>query len=302
MGAVMQVNILETIRRTIGLLALGFMVSTFHQSAFADELAIAKERTADTDLEISGMVKGLGEGESGFIAHADLLKLPTETLSLKLDFYLEPSFEVTVVFMDDVMAALPLEDAADTALMKCRDDYLSLFTASFRAEYKPFFVLQIEGRDPHDWPETLNEQYLGPYYVSVSEKLAPAYADLVDGWSKRPWGAFGMEIVNFRDEYAPIFTGAFSQLSDSAVQGRELYLNNCASCHRWEDGQFGGGTSKLAFPVLASLAVYNNDYFRDFVGNPSKYIKGVYMPAHAHYSDTHFEKLTDFLAVYFEAQ
>ncbi len=298
----MQFYFREAIQRAIGAFAFASLLSAFSLSVTAKELPISKQRIADTDLEISGLVKGLQDGELGYIAHAGLLTLPTETLSLKLDFYLEPAFEVTVVFMDDVLAALPLEESADTALVHCGDDYLSLFTESFRAEYKPFFVLQIEGRNPPDWPETLNEQYLGPYYVSVSEEIVPAYAELFDGWSKRPWGATEMEIVNFDDTYAPLYNGAFADLSDSAQEGREIYLNNCMSCHRWDDGRFGGGTSNRVFTVLASTAVYNNDYFKDFVRNPSKYKKGVYMPAHPNYTDAHFEMLTDFFSAYFETE
>ncbi|MEE4660369.1 MAG: c-type cytochrome [Halieaceae bacterium] len=298
----MHIHIPGGIRRAAAVLALGVLGSAFHSSALATELTLSRERTSDTDLEVFGLLQGLAAGESGFIAHADLLTLPTETLSLKVDFYLEPSFEVTVVFMDDVLAALPLAEGADTALMHCRDGYLSIFTDSFRRDYRPFFVLQIEGSNPEDWPETLNEQYLGPYFVSVSETLTPAYTDLFDGWSKRPWGAYALEVVNYQDEYAPVYEGAFARLSESAQQGRDMYLNNCMSCHQWEDGHFGGTTSNRVFPVLASTAVYNNDYFRSFVRNPSRYMKGVYMPAHAHYTDADFEKLTDFLSVYFDGK
>ncbi|MEM0910311.1 MAG: cytochrome c, partial [Pseudomonadota bacterium] len=229
-------------------------------------------------------------------------KLPTQTFSLKVDFYLEPSFEVTVVFIDDILAALPLKEGADTALVICRDGYLSLYTQAFRNEYKPFFVLQIDGLNPLDWPETLNEQYLGPYYAAVSEELAPRYADLFDAGAKRPWGAIAIEVVNYDDEFAPIYSDGFSALSESARQGRHIYMNNCMSCHRWEDNQFGGTTSNRLFPVLAGSAVYNSDYFRDFVRNPSKYMKGVYMPAHPHYTDEHFDKLADFFAAYFDAR
>ncbi|MEM0955109.1 MAG: cytochrome c [Pseudomonadota bacterium] len=297
----MQIHIQSAMARAVLLLVLGVTVSVFHLNAAAGELAVAKTRSLETDLEVSGLIKGLAENESGFIAHADLLKLPTETLSLKVDFYLEPSFEVTVVFMDDVMAALPLQEGADTLLMICRDGYLTLFTEPFRAEYKPFIVLQIDGLNPPDWPETLNEQYLGPYYAAVSEDLAPAYKTLFDGGGKRPWGAVSMEIVNYEEEYAPIYSGGFSELSASANQGRDIYMNNCMSCHRWEDDHFGGTTSNRVFPVLAGNAVHNSEYFRDFVRNPSKYMKGVYMPAHPHYTDDHFDKLTDFLAAYFDA-
>ncbi len=286
---------------TLGALVIALLLA-WMPAAAAEPLALSGQRASDTDLEVRGLISGLKPDESRFVAHADLLKLPTQTFEMKIDFYLKSSFQVTVLFMDDLLAALPLAAGADTALIRCRDDYLSIFTQPFRAQYQPFFVLQIDGNNPLDWPETLNEQYLGPYYVAVSETIAPAYANLFDASSKRPWGAVALEVVNYEREYAPIYSGRFANLADKAAKGRELYMNNCMSCHRWEDGHFGGTTSNRVFPVLASNALYNADYFRDFVRNPSKYMKGVYMPANPHYTDEHFDHLTAFFSAYFEIE
>ncbi|MGJ3243349.1 MAG: c-type cytochrome [Opitutales bacterium] len=263
-------------------------------------LPLHPERHGPNDLVITGKLKDLPADTVRFVRFADLAALPgVRSMQVPIDNY--PGEQtVEVLFLADLLAALPVDDTVDTVLARCKDGYLSLYTDTFREEYRPFLVLTIDGRPAGAWPESISGADIGPYYITVSEKLAPAYADLKDAGTKRPWGVTAFRLVRFEEEFSPLFSGKFADLTGDAAAGRDLYMNNCMSCHAWEGGTFGGTVSEFTFPVIAAKSKFMPDYFRKWVRNPQAFNPESKMEAQSHYTDADFRQLQAFLDTFFK--
>jgi hypothetical protein len=67
-------------------------------------------------------------------------------------------------------------------------------------------------------------------------------------WATSGPGAFPeIELANYEERYAAIHQGRWSQVSPRAVQGRQIWINSCASCHQGPGGIFGGTKSDRPF-------------------------------------------------------
>jgi cytochrome c2 len=204
--------------------------------------------------------------------------------------------EITVVFLADLWPKLGCSATADTLLATCTDGYASIYTAAFIQEYRPFLVLEINGRGPETWPPAGLTFNPGPYVVSVSATLAPAIEKFLDANHKRPWGVSAIEVTTFSERFAPLVAGPRAALTADAQVGREIWLNSCLSCHAGPEGSFGGTKSQRPFEVLRAHAIYNTDYFRRYVRDPKSLMPGARMEPHPHYTDRQLDALIAFLA------
>ena len=115
-------------------------------------------------------------------------------------------------------------------------------------------MLEINGQGPEQWPPPGLKFNPGPYAISVSAAVVPAVARLLDANHKKPWGVITLEVASFAERFHDAYAGPWGRLGARAAQGREIWVNSCASCHAGPGGIFGGGKSGQAFPTLAALA------------------------------------------------
>lgn len=257
-------------------------------------LELKPQRGSSHDLAVSGRLAGVPSGETRYISWAELRALATTRLQLTGEF-VPGEQEVTALFLQDLLAVLPLAPGADTVLATCTDGYASIYRTAFIAEYRPFLVLEINARGPEHWPPPGLKFNPGPYVISISPKLAPAVATLLDAGHKRPWGVTALEFVNFAERQRDVFSGRWAAPSAAAQVGREIWVNSCASCHQGPGRMFGGTKSDRPFPVLVAHAAYNADYFRKYVRDPQGVIAGAKMEAHPHYTDEQLAALIAFI-------
>lgn len=262
-------------------------------AAFAD-LTLHTERSSRFDLEVIGRLAGVPEGQTRFIRWADMRALRTKRLTLTNEF-VKGEQQVTALFLQDLWTALPKGEKADTLLAACTDGYASIYRESLFASHQPFFVLEINGGGPESWPPEGFAFNPGPYVISVSAAVAPAVSALLDAGHKRPWGVAKIEVANYDELTRPIFTGRWGALSARAKEGREIWINSCASCHRGPGRMFGGTRSDRPFEVLAAHAGYNQAYFKSYVREPQKVMPGATMEAHPHYTDAQLAALIAFI-------
>ncbi len=251
-------------------------------------------RSAATDLQISGLLEDVPEGESRWIRWNDIRDLPSQIIETEGEF-LAGRQEVRIVLLQDLMDRLPVANGADTVLADCADGYTSVFTHDFRSSWKPYIVVTINGQGPAAWPLPGMNMDPGPYVVSVSEEVVPGVDKLMDVAHKRPWATTGLRFVHYADEFAAIRTGEWQSLSESATRGRELWVNSCHSCHTGPDGITGGSKSGRPFAVLKAHASFNRDWFVDYVRNPATKNPAALMTPHPHYSDSQFSDLIAFI-------
>lgn len=255
-------------------------------------LELHEARSSPYDLAVTGRLTGVPQGETRYIKWADLRALPTTTLTLTGEF-VPGEQEVTALYLSDLWAALPRVAGSDTLFATCGDGYTSIYRLDFIATYRPFLVLEINGAGPEKWPPPGLKFNPAPYVISISNKLVPAVAALLDAGHKRPWAVSTIEVANFAERELDAYTGKWAQLSSAAQAGRDIWINSCASCHRGPGAMFGGTKSDRPFQVLAAHAGFNREYFKKYVRNPQAMMAGAKMEAHPHYTD---EQLNDLIA------
>jgi cytochrome c2 len=260
----------------------------------APALELHAKRDSPFDLGLTGMLAGVPSGEARYARWSDLRSLPTSKLAMDGEFVEGPQ-ELTVVFLDDLWKALPVAPGADTLLATCADGYASVFTSEFISRYRPFLVLEINGKGPVDWPPPGLDYNPGPFVITVSAKLVPAAATYRDLEHKKPWGVTTLEVASFAERYKAVYSGRWASLAPAAQDGREVWVNSCASCHQGPAGIFGGSKAGRPFEVIAAYARYDRAFFVKYVRDPKSLVPCAKMEPHPKYTDNELSNLILFI-------
>jgi hypothetical protein len=258
-------------------------------------LDLHRDRTSPLDLAVTGRIVGVPAGEPRYVRWADLRSMHTEKLTVDGEFLAGPQV-LTVLFLDELWRALPVGPGADAFLATCNDGYASVFTSEFIGRIRPFLVLEINGKGPGDWAHAGLSGNPGPYAVTVSARLAPESASYRDLEHKKPWGVTALEVASYGERFRGIYSGSFSALSPKEKDGREIWVNSCASCHEGPPGTFGGTKSGRPFQVIAAYARYDRPFFENYVRDPKSMVPSAQMEPHPHYTDAEMAGLVAFIA------
>jgi cytochrome c2 len=260
----------------------------------ARALELHAERASPYDLALTGRLSGVPAGTMRYARWSDLRALPTSRLTVKGEFVAGPQ-ELTVVFLDDLWKALPVAPGADSLLATCADGYAAVFTSAFISRFRPFLVLEINGMGPKDWPPPGLDYNPGPYVITVSEDLVPAAAGYRDVEHKKPWGVTTLEVASYAERYKAVYSGRWANLSDAAQDGREIWINSCASCHQGPAGIFGGTKAGRPFEVIEAYAGHDRAYFMRYVRDPKSLVPCAKMEPHPKYVDNELAHLIEFI-------
>jgi hypothetical protein len=256
-------------------------------------LPLFEQRSSPYDLEVSGELAGVPPGGVRYVRYSDLRSLPTAVLRMTGEF-VPGEQAVTVVFLGDLEKELPASPGADCVLATCVDRYASVFTRDFIARYRPFLVLEINGEGPDKWPPKGLDFNPGPYVITVSEALVPEAASVLDIAHKKPWGVSGIEIATFSKSFSGAFQGRWSAISARAAAGRDIWINDCDSCHLGPGGIFSGNQSRQAFAIIAAIARGNPALFKQYVRDPKSVISTAKMEPHPQYTDAQLDSVIAF--------
>ncbi len=258
-------------------------------------------RRSGEDLCVNGPILGFDPGTSLYLAYEDLLKLPTHTLTTDL-VWMGEKRKALVLPLEELRNALGLENVTDLVVVDCNDGYQAIFGAKVLKQNKPFLVLQIEGTPPGVWG--LKEGAATLEYNRLEEG-AETYAHylnvetekgLIDPDHKKPWGVTRLEFTRREVKFGELFKGNYTNLSEEASLGREIYLGSCYCCHAPMSGNMGGSISDRKLELLAAHAKYNQQYFLDWTRDPQGQMKGVKMSPHL-YGEEQMNQLISFLKV-----
>jgi len=252
------------------------------------------DRSSPFDLEVKGTLPGVPPGTSRYVRWGDLRALPVTKLTLAGEFLKGPEV-LTVVFLSDLMKELAVTPDTDLLLATCDDGYVGIYLGDFIAKYRPFLVLEIDGKGPKDWPPKGLDFNPAPYVITVSAELVPASAQFMDIEHKKPWAVTTIEVASHSDKFKGFYSGKWASLSPSAQAGRQIWVNSCASCHSGPEGTFGGTKAQRPFQVLAAYAAYDRDFFEKYVRDPKSLVASAKMEAHPHYTDANFADLIAFI-------
>ena len=260
----------------------------------AQALELHRDRLLPCDLALTGLVAGMGPGEARYARWSELRALPTAELTLDGEFA-KGEQRVTVLFLDELLRSLPAKAGADAVLATCGDGYAAVFPRKFIASYRPFLVLEINGAGPVHWPPPGLDFNPGPYAVSVSAALVPAAARFRDLEHKKPWGVTTLEVASYAERFRPVYSGRWASLSPAARDGREIWVNACASCHRGPGGSFGGTKAGRPFEAVSAYAAHDRALFTRYVRDPKSVAPGARMEPHPGYTDAELAGLVAFV-------
>ncbi|HZZ18769.1 MAG TPA: cytochrome c [Opitutaceae bacterium] len=252
------------------------------------------ERASPFDLEIKGTLSGVPQGASRYVRWEDIRALPSSKVTLDGEFLKGPEV-LTVVFLSDLLGALPATSQTNLVLATCDDGYVGIYTADFISRYRPFLVLEIDGKGPQDWPPKGLDFNPAPYVITVSAELVPDVVKFMDIEHKKPWAVTTIEVANYGAKFMGFYSGKWAALSPSAKAGREIWVNSCASCHGGPEGTFGGAKAQRPFQVLAAYAAFDRPFFVKYVRDPKSLVASAKMEAHPHYTDANFADLIAFI-------
>jgi hypothetical protein len=275
---------------TVAAAALCLLASAVQARA----LDLHAERGSTFDLALTGLIPGIPAGETRYARWADLRALPTTELTVDGEFVDGPQ-TLTVVFLGDLWKALSPEPGADTLLATCNDRYTSIFTSRFIGKYRPFLVLEINGKGPEHWPPPGLSYNPGPYVITVSPGLVPEVAHFLDIEHKKPWGVTTLEVAEYADRYRGAYSGKWASLSAGGQRGRDIWINSCASCHPGPAGTFSGTKAARPFEVIAAYAGYDRSFFMRYVRDPKSLVASAKMEPHPDYTDSELSDLIEFI-------
>ena len=258
-------------------------------------LEFRSEPSSSLDLAIKGGLAGVPKGATRYLRWSDLATLPKSKIRITGEF-VPGEQEVTVVFLSDLMKALPLAPGVDTAVATCTDGFVTLFKTSFIEHYHPFIVLEIAGKPSSAWPPPGITYNPGPYAITVSARLAPDAGSFLDIEHKKPWGVNALEFVTYSDAFKDYYSEAYAAVSDRAKAGREIWMNSCLCCHSGPVSSFAGTKSGRPYAVVAAYALSAPAYFKRYVRNPQGEVTCAQMDAHPHYTDEELNALIAFIA------
>jgi cytochrome c2 len=251
------------------------------QAAYVDKT----ELTGDLVIELA-----TGTDESFVIERDALYDMGVRVESVYIP-YKKRTLECTVLPLRVLLDEYP---QFDSAFAYCYDGYISYYTSGFIEEYDPYIVLDLEGNERGDM-KLDGAPDMAPFYITFSPWITQGAEEMSDPDNKRPFGVFKLKLGTRESLVSPLYAVPFDALNEQAVAGRELWLNNCMSCHSWVPDGPGGNLSTRNIKLVSIHAKYNQKYFHDFVQDPQVTMPDSKMPKHPHYSDETIEQIRQFL-------
>ena len=144
--------------------------------SFRPELHARRE--AVSDLEVTGLLKGLPAGRSRFVSQAYIEGLPHVAVTMKhnADFPDAPPQGIPVrgIYLDVLAKALGVSRDRLAIEAICDDGYAATYPPEYMRHHRPIFVTTMEDLSLHDWAIKHNAYDAAPYLIGF-EDFKPAF-------------------------------------------------------------------------------------------------------------------------------
>jgi mono/diheme cytochrome c family protein len=231
---------------------------------------LQSKRGAASDLEITGMVKGLAPDGVRYVSYEDLLGLPLVTVKVRGDDNLsknpDESVAVTGVYLDVLANSLGADSGSDMIVARCVDGYRANFSNAYIQLHRPIFVLKVDGLRVRDWVAKTHHDGLGSYFITY-ESFTPSFKVL----SQSEMAQIPVEISRLNFNSAKAILGAIAPRGEHAsdpqvIDGYRIAQQNCYRCHN--KGIYGGTKASKSWEVLGNEAVRSPSTFERYIHDP----------------------------------
>ncbi|MFP5230815.1 MAG: hypothetical protein ACLGXA_24630 [Acidobacteriota bacterium] len=256
----------------------------------SQHLSLATQRGSPQDLEISGEVPGIPQGQQRFVRFADLSRLPQVSFTVKDDENFDHPTQLSGVPLDEVLSALGVNGGKVMIAASASDGYESHYTAEYRVQHHPVLVLRIGGKEPAQWPKGPDGENYGPYLISHAS-FVPAFHILAHkDMAQIPYGVVGLRLLDEAAVLKKLLPPGGGAPNSPAMQGYRIALQNCLRCHR--NGDIGGTKSPFGWPQMALIAQGNAAAFGKYVVRPNSVNPEATMPPNPDYDPATIAALT----------
>ncbi|MGB0370639.1 MAG: c-type cytochrome [Opitutales bacterium] len=253
-------------------------------TACSDSGSKEVDGVGEAPLVISGM------GDEVSWSYEKVSSLPSEQFTFDEGSYFSGQ-TVKIVRLSELWKAVDPGESADTMTAYCKDKYFSVYTRDWVDTYKPFIIIEVEGKAPREWTGTVKNA--APYFISFDlEEGMPPYQHASH---KRPWGVESVTFGNYSEMFSVFYEEPFADLKGPALEGRDVWINSCASCHEAPGNGIGGHKAVRPWEVLAVHAKMNVQYFKKYVHDPKSLNPAAQMEPHPHITEAQLNALVAFL-------
>ncbi len=258
-----------------------------------------RARASDSDLEITGLVRGLPPGSSAYLRRSDLLALPQIRATISDDLNLHGTLHVSGVSFETiakVVGALPEADLIDAL---CTDHYRAHFPFDYITKHQPILILTIDGKPLSAFGVDSHQYDAGPYMVSY-QHFVPSFRVLAhDDEPQIPDNLVRLNFTTQADTFTPIAPrGSFGPGSPEQ-QGFTIARQNCLRCHF--QGAVGGTKSGRSWHSLGVWAREQPLFFQQYVKNPQRFEPHSHMAPNPSYDEPTLRALTAYFKTFAEA-
>lgn len=254
-------------------------------------------RQAASDLEVTGLIKGLPEGDSAYIRYRDLLGLPQVSAVVADDpDYPGPPLHVSGVSFETLSAAVGALPESDLIDALCTDRYRSHFPAGYIAQHHPILVLTVEHKPLAEWAKQAHQYDPSPYVVMYAH-FVPAFKVLAH--ADEPQLPDNLVRLNFTTQartFGPIAPRGHFAADSPEQEGFTIAKQNCLRCHF--QGSSGGTKSGRTWQSLSMWATEQPKFFESYVHDPTKTEPHAHMPASPEYDAATLAALTAYFRTF----
>ena len=251
-------------------------------------------RTAATDLEIAGDLRGQPPGSARYLSREDLMMLPQVSYNVNDDSNFTGPTQISGVLLENLIPALASEPDRDLIVAVCDDQYHAHYPHSYLAAHHPVLVLTINGQPPERWPKDAEGKNMdmGPYLISHAQ-FKPTFKLLShEDQAQIPWGVVRLEFRNENGLLAAIAPPARYSEDASVQTGYRIAQQNCLRCHN--AGTEGGQQAHHPWLVLSAWATTSPVHFARYVRNPKAENPNAQMHPNPKYDDATLLALTSY--------
>ncbi len=254
-------------------------------------------RQAPDDLEIRGMIDGLGAGRSAWITRQDLLALPqTRAVVTDNPDYPGPPMHVSGVSLELLSRVVHPLAGADLIDALCADRYRSPFPYEYIAQHHPILVLTIDGKPLAKWAAETHHFNPSPYVVMYSN-FKPSFRVLShEDRAQLPDNLLRLNWTTQAATFDPIKPRGNFGANSPEQTGFVIAKQNCLRCHY--QGATGGTKSGLSWGQISIWAREQPKYFQAYIHNPKAIDPRSHMEAQTEYDRATLEALTAYFRTF----
>jgi mono/diheme cytochrome c family protein len=241
---------------------------------------LLSERSAASDLEITGMAADITPGTVRYISFEQLLTLPQTTVTVRGDKNFrelrQQKLTVTGVYLDDLEHSLGASPGSDLLTILCSDGYRATYNREYMKTHHPILALKIDGLPVETWVGRTQIEDPGTYFVTHAD-FTPSFRILsFQEIPKIPEKVTRLEFGTSQQVYGAIEPHKKNASNLQVIEGFRIAQQHCYRCHNM--GRYGGTKAGRSWQTLGNYAASSPSTFERYIRNPKSVDPNSAMP------------------------